>query len=188
MTLLTVAEFRTFVETDLEDEPLQVLLDAAEIAIDAVLGDLDYLGDRVDIRNGGSTIIFLSRVTGSITSITETVGDTVTELDPDDWLLRSDGVSIERLSNGTNSPSWWGGVPGGWSGRVTVSYTPADDLADRKRVQVGLMRLEINQAQGATSFTIGGYSESGGSASGLTYLQSREALLASLLPSTWSFA
>lgn len=196
MALLTVAAFREFVTTELGDAPLQTLLDAAEQAITAILGPVSDYG-RTETHDGGrSSIITLDAQADSIETVTETVGDTVTTLDADDYLLRNDRRSLERLANGTNPPGGWGWAGGRswspWQGRVTVGYTGFDDLARRRSVQRGLVELDLNQAGGTSDVSserIGEFSETFATrATGGDYLSARAALLDSLLSVGWSFS
>lgn len=196
MTLLTPAAFREFVTTELGDPALQILLDAAEQAIDALIGPVSGYG-RSETHDGGrSSIITLNAQADSIDTVTETVGDTVTTLAADDYLLRNDRRSLERLATGTNAPAWWGGWRQGpsivWQGRVTVGYTGFDDLARRKSVQRGLVELDLNQAGGTSDVSserIGEFTETFATrATGGDYQSARAALLDSLLSVGWSFS
>lgn len=171
MALLTIEQFRKFVATSLEDDELEVLLDAAESAITALYGPVG--GPVEETSDGGQTYIFLRRRASAITGIVETDIDVDTTLAADDWRLRDDGVSVRRLWNGTNAREWWG-YP------VVVTYTPADDLADRKRIQLKLVELDLNNTPGVTSERIGEWEEQHSESSVWNYPVQREAILASL--------
>jgi hypothetical protein len=172
MTLLSVEEFRDFVTSTVDDEGIQLLLDAAEQAINARFGDLDAGYGTDEIVDGGQSYIFLRRRAASIDSIVERVGTTDTTLDVTDYRLRGDGVSILRLASGVNQRSWWGAP-------ITVSYEPLDDLEERKRVQRALVMFDLNFVPGnATSETIGAWSETF-SAANPNYSEGREAIFAS---------
>jgi hypothetical protein len=71
----------------------------------------------------------------------------------DDYELSWTGQTLRRLNDGT-TPRWY------WYGRVKVTYTPVDDLAQRQRAQLALMRLDITTNPGLASQTIGTWSES----------------------------
>ena len=149
--LLTPDEFRAFEQTDLSDESLQVLLDAAEAEIVRYAGNPDA---SVEWLVGGQRFLFLDRPVTEITSITETnsSGD-VTTLTTDDWLLWPGGYRLERLRTGTNPRSTW-------QGRVTVNAAPTDESALRQSVQADLVKLSLNTRFGLSQQTIGTWSES----------------------------
>lgn len=153
MAILTVGEFREFVETDLDDASLQVLLDAAEEAILAYAGAPDEVTQLVD---GGVARLPLARRASAITSVTETRGTMTTTLAADDYRLRAEGYVLERLRTGTNPRSLWYGL-------VTLTYAPAADAETRKAVQIDLVKIDLaTQAGGGSlrSQTIGDFSES----------------------------
>lgn len=174
MTLLTTDEFRAFQATELDDASLQIFLDAAELAIEQRYG---VTGSPVtETVDGGQTYIFLRRRASSITSVLETWGDTDTTLAADDYQLRGDGVSVKRLGTGTNAATWWGAP-------VAVTYAAADDEAERKRIQVALVKLDLNIAPGASSEQIGSWMEQHQESSVWNYATQREAILDSLYAS-----
>lgn len=171
MTILSVEEFRTFAETALEDDPLQVFLDAAEAEIVRSAGPG---GQTTELFGGGLRIISLSRPADSIDSITETIYTTVDTLAADDYLLYPGGYLIERLQTGTNGRwRWWG--------RVAVTYTPADEEALRKAIQVDLVKLALSYSPGLTSTTIGSWTEQYQQAIG-AHADERDSILARLAP------
>ena len=154
--LLTLDEFRGLSESTLDDEPLQLLLDAAEAEITGFAGPV---GEITEIINTGGRLLVLGRPAASITSITETSRITpsqVTILAADDYLAYPGGLVYERLRGGTNSRS-------AWYGRVTVTYVPEDDLDIRKGVQADLVNLMLNYAPGYTSETVGAWTRQLGS-------------------------
>ncbi len=171
MTILTTAQFRAFEETELGDIPLQTLLDAAEIEIVRFAGDPTTAVEWM----GGGQYIYLYRPASAITSITETVlsTGTVTTLAADDYELSPDGFRIRRLNTGTNARSYW-------YGRVAVTYTPTDDTALRKAVQVDLVKLMLNYSPGVTSETIGDWAETFASNSVWNNLKERTDILSRL--------
>ncbi len=170
--LLTVAEFRQLASSSLEDEALQLLLDAAEQAITSRYGELGT--PVVETLDGGQSYLFLRRRAASIVSLVETNGMTDTTLAIDDWRIRGDGVSILRLPLGTNKQDRWGAP-------VTVTYVPLDDEADRKRVQMELVKLDQDYAPGVTSETIGAWSEQRVQSSVWNYQAERAAIIESLV-------
>lgn len=174
MTILTVDEFRDFVETDLVDSALQVLLDSAEEAI------LAYAGPPLEVTqlvDGGVARLAMTRPVASVSSITELYGGTTTTLAADDYRIRADGLVIERLRTGTNPHGYWHGF-------VTLTYVPLADTATRQAVQVELVKIDLaTQAGSGTlrSQTIGDFSESFGT-DNRDPQQQRSAALARLNP------
>jgi hypothetical protein len=171
---VTVAEFRDRVNSDVGDDAIQALLDAAEESILARYP----AGSGTEVHDGGQSYIFLRHRATSITTITETVSGTDTELDDSDFRLRDDGVSVLRLSTGLNPPIAWGRASPTWGSPVTVEYEMEDYDAELARVQVALVELDLNAMPGLTSETIGAWSEQANS--GIPYATEREAILASL--------
>jgi hypothetical protein len=182
VVLLSVADFKTFVPVPgVTDAALSTLLDAAE---QAIVGRYGASGNVTEIHDdGGGLYIFLGRRAASITSVTETFGDILgtadTVLASGDWILSNDGYSLKRLLTGTHPA-------GAWAPRVTVVYAAFDDTADRKRVQMELVKLDLNMTPGARSITVGAVSASSGGPT--DYPAEREAILASLLADVWTFA
>lgn len=206
MTLLTVEDLRLRVETKLDDGVLQDMLDAAERAITSYAGPVGTISEILD---GGQSYIFLRRRAESIAKVTETVWNTVTELDATDYRLRPDGVSLLRLRTGVNPPLFWGGqgfygpefgasagflgstiasqsqTP--WGHKVTVEYEPLDDLADRRRVQAALVKIDIAYTPGVIRERIGEWEEwrDRGTAT-WNDTEEREAILSSLQPQVYA--
>jgi hypothetical protein len=151
MSLLTVAQAKAFIESDLEDSALQMLIDAEEADINAIIGGYD---SQIDSFNDEtlSNIIVLTRRASSITTITEKIGGDgyyeTTTLSSDDYLFRSNRI-LERLASGTNPRTTWGNI-------VTVTYAPVDDRARRKMVIIHLLKLSI-EYNGLSSEKIGDY-------------------------------
>jgi hypothetical protein len=208
--LLTVEELllRPGMEAaaSLEESVLQSMLDAAE---DAIIGAAGPFGPMSEVLDGGGSYLFLRRRAKSIESITETVWNDETVLDLTDYRLRPDGVSVVRLRTGTNPPLFWGGqgfygpefgVATGflgstitsqstcpWGHKVTVSYTPLDDFADRCRVQVALIKIDLAYAPGVIEEQVGAWlvRRDRGSATWNDSAE-REAILASLQPQAYA--
>jgi len=144
---MDLTTLRTFVETDLADAPLQVILTAADEDLTLAVGPDTADVQTVDME--GERFLFLPRPVSAIASIKETVGTTTTTLATNDWKLWGD-KQIERLSTGTNPAD-------GWCGRVEVSYTPAD-LNRRNRALVQLVQLALDYRPGGKSESIGDHS------------------------------
>lgn len=148
MPLLTVAELR---EHGIGDGPpegmLTRLLSAAEGAIEGLYGSAG--GERTDVRYGAGDLLRLSRPAQSVATVSETVGTTTTTLAPNDFELTPRGRLLRRLNTGTNPRSAWGE-------RIVLTYTPIDDTADRIRVAVALVKLDLAyngyQSEGAPEF------------------------------------
>lgn len=165
--ILSVPELQAALETDLPVPVLQIHLDAAEQDISAVAGPAGAHTERV---SGGTRHLFLSRPAASITSVTEyaTPGTTPgTVLLGTDYFVRWHGRGLER-SNG-----------GRWADQVDVTYTPVDDAARRKQVQLDLVRLAITYRGAVKSETDGTYSASA-AVDPLAYERERQAVLRSL--------
>jgi hypothetical protein len=192
--ILTVAEFREHLVTRLSDDALQGLLDAAA---DAIADRAGQIGSVTDVRTGGGPTVALSRRIGAMASVSEQwlprtdpaavsgavlAGEfwgSATTLDPDDYLVSADGRSVQRLATGPNPAEAWGQA-------VRLEYAAFDDTAERARVQIALVRLDIAHSPGLAAQSVLGASEQ--YAAG-TYAQQREDIL-STLPGRrrWGFA
>ena len=152
MTLLTVAQFREHVTTSLGDDAIQRLLDDAEAAIVAFAGPVGSITELVD---GGGTRISLSRpidAAGDVSAISERAdSSSPLTLAANDWALRGRYV-LERLRTGTNGGIYWR-LP------VSVTYTPVDDTATRKMIQVELIKIEIAFNPALASETVGAWTQ-----------------------------
>ena len=170
--ILTVSEFREHVETSLGNAAVQRLLDGAEALIVARAG---VSGSITELAGGGYRWITVTRPIGTLTSIIEDYGadDDPVTLAADDYLVFPPGTVIERLSGGTNS-----GLR--WSGRVLVTYTPVDDTAIRKLVQLQLAKLEIAFTPGLAMTVIGSWTEQ--YLQGKTYPEQQADILNALSP------
>jgi hypothetical protein len=142
---------KTFVETDLADPALQLILDAAEEDLTKAVGPEG--GMIEDRAMWGQADFWTERPIGSITSITETDdAGTVVTLVAADYRLHPGKMRVTRLATGTNPNT-------GWTGRVTLSYQPAD-LAARNRAIVQLVELDLAFRPGLRSENIGDHSMS----------------------------
>lgn len=131
MALLTVAEVRAHVESDLDDDAFGRLIDDADAEIIARLG---ALASSVEVHKGGTERIWPHRKVSSITSIVERIDEQNTTLVATDYALDSDSRALERLQGGSNPRSEW-------APQVTVTYVPVDETARRKRLLVDLVKL-----------------------------------------------
>ena len=168
---MDLTTLRTFIETDLGDAPLQVMLEAANEDLTAAVGP-----DTADVCTRdmeGERFLFLSRPASVIATITTTIGGTVTSLATNDWKLWAGGTQLERLATGTNPAD-------GWCGRVDVSFTPGD-LNRRNRAIVALVQLELDYRHGKKSESIGDHSMTQDE-----YSAARGKIISGAV--TWSFA
>lgn len=147
-TLLTPANVREHVETDLSDTAIQRLLDDVDAEIIRRYGP--HGGPLTEIVDGREGLIILSRPILTVTSITERNGLTDTALAVDDW-RQWYNRALERLDSGTNGAEQWGE-------RITIVYTPADEQAQRKRVELDLVKLDIHY-EAVKAQVIGDYNE-----------------------------
>ena len=172
---LSVDQFRAYVNSPLTDDALLMLLDAACAAIDDAIGPT---GDIREFFRVQGDLLMLSRRAESITTVIEDARRSAVTLDDDDYELSTSGQTLYRLSDGTN-PRWY------WSGRVDVTYRPFDDTANRVRVAVELVKLDLAHQPGLASQTIGTWSETYATGSQATYAEQRAAILASLSGGAW---
>lgn len=169
--LLTVDELRLHITSSLTDEALQLLLDAAYAAIEETAVPIGSVTEL--ITPGYGDLVMLARKADSITSVIEGT----TTLAADDYELRSSGRVLRRLSTGTNAASYW-------LGRLDVTYAVPSDMAERKRVQLELVKLDLAFSPTLASQTIGTWKED--YATDKPYADQRDEILASL--STGSLA
>jgi hypothetical protein len=167
-TAMTVTDLRTFIDSGLPDTSLQSLLTSALDAIDDALGPLTC-HERIDAGRGD--LIMLSHEADAITSIVEDARWSAVTLDPTDYELSDTGMLLYRLRTGPN-PRWR------WHGRVDVTYVRPDDTAERVRVAVALVQLDLNHAPGLASQQIGTWQEA--YRTDQDYAAQRDAILASL--------
>lgn len=170
---VTVAQVRErAAATAVADDSIQSLIDAAVSAVSAVAGPSGAVTERHRVRAGGP-LLMLARDGAAVTGVTERAGTPAElALETDDWLLR--GSLLERLATGTN-PSLR------WRPPVDVAVTTADDSAERDRVALELVLLDLSYQPGVSSERVGDWSQTSGMASG-SYDAERDAILASLNP------
>lgn len=152
MTLLTTDEYRALHPSALEDEALQLLLDAAEADIVDFTGSDD--GAVVEWLVGGRQVVVLGRRAASISSVVEDPRwGSSTTLATNDYEIDPTGFLLYRKTGGDHSRYYWA------SGRVIVTYAAADSEAQRKVVQADLVYLVETYAPNLTSTTIGSWTE-----------------------------
>ena len=172
-TGFSVTALRGFVEGGfggLSDGTLQTLLDAA---MTAIVNEIGPPGETDELITVHGDLLMLSRRAASITSIVERHGWIPVTIAADDYEVSRSGRLLTRLRTGTN-PSWC------WRGRVKPTYVPVDDTAERIRVAVGLVKLDIVHNPGLPAITIGTWTEQYTSNSAFNYEVERAAILASL--------
>lgn len=167
---LTVDELREHVNSGLSDDALERLLEGAWQEIVAQTGD----GARTEYVGGGSRYITTHFPIASVSTITETRGDSVTTLQSDDWLKRGDYV-VQRLNTGTNPRH-------DFYGRVAITYTPVDNEAIKHGVQIDLVNAMLNFRPGLTQIAIGSWSEAYAANSAWNNSFERESILSRLDP------
>ena len=168
MALLTIPEVRQNVETGLENDALQRVMDAAEEDITQRHG---AVASQVDYLEGGLKSLWTTRPILSITSVVESVGTTDTTLATDDYIQRHD-TQIDRLDTGTNSRQRWGDA-------VKITYVPIDTTNRRIMAYIKLIKLEVEYS-GLDNSKEGDYSSKG-----LDYQMERNKILSTLTPITF---
>jgi len=150
--LITPAQAREHIESDLIDSAMQRLIDDADALIVERFGP--HTGQTTDtIFRDMQTddLLFLKRpLTGSPVSVTEWINDfSSIVLDPTDYRILYGGRALQRLINGVTGRSTWGA-------RVVVVFNPLDELAKRTRVEIDLVRLAA-QYNGLSREQVGDY-------------------------------
>jgi hypothetical protein len=165
----TVTRLRAFVTTDLSDAALQSLLDAARADVDRVAGPV---ASRERLRVRGD-LLMLSEPADTITAIVEDARGAAVTLAADDYEVSDSGRTLYRLWTGTNPARAWRGL-------VDVRYQRPDDTAERIRVMVALVQLDLVHQPGVASERIGNWEQSFTSNSAFNYELERASILASL--------
>jgi hypothetical protein len=168
-TGLTTDQFRAFQTTTLADAELALLLAAAWDEIEDAAGPQGTVTERLGPFRGDR--LMLSREADSITSVVEDARSSALTLAADDYELSDSGKMLYRLTVGTH-PRW------AWWGRIHVTYTVADDTAQRQRVQRDLVMLDLIGAGGVTSERIGDWTQTFATSSNPAEM--RASILASL--------
>jgi hypothetical protein len=166
--LLTVADIQAALETDLPGPTLSLFLEAAESEI---VGRFGASSPRTERLIGSTRHVFLSQAAAGVSSVKEYADNdtTGTTLAATDYALRFSGLGLERLGG-----AWW-------QNTVEVTYTPADDAARRKRVQLDLVRLFLTYRGAIKSEDAEGYSASS-AVDAAAYDRERERILSALAP------
>jgi hypothetical protein len=179
MASLTADELREHVTTALGDTALELLLEAAWQAIAVVAG---AEGDGVEVRPGGTSVVFLPRAASAIDTVKEWLGFSYERtLDATDYRLETDGVSVYRLASGLTPARYW-------QGPVELSFTAVDDEASRQLVQIALVRLFLDHHPGVQEEEIGDWRERFENNSDWNYATERDAILATLRARPLEFA
>ncbi len=136
--LITLAEMRKHVETDLEDTAMQRLIDDADATIVKQFGEHT---SQVDDGLTGERRLFPSRPIDADLIVTETIIDGSgfeqdTVLSATDYKILNGGRVLKRQIEGDNPRQFWGQ-------RVKLSYTPESDIVRRARVTVDLVKLAV---------------------------------------------
>lgn len=181
-TLLDIDDVQLHVETDLDDDALQRLMDAEEAEIVTRFGShgaADGTGPTVTRRvPGGDLFAFLGQRSVSITQVDETIGsssgETTTTLSADDYQSWDDGRSLRRLNDGTNARDLWGKF-------MDITFVGFDDRDRRKRVLIDLVKLSV-QYEAAKSSKIGDVS-----VSFTDYQKERESILSTMAQDYYVF-
>lgn len=149
-SLISVADVRARVETDLTDADIQMAIDAGEAEIIRLHGPhastiTEYRRPSMEVQR-----LQTSRPVSSITSITETYtatyGETTITLATTDYSL--EGVRTIRRKIGGAYPRTI------WAPLVTIVYVPVDDSARRKLPLMKLVQLALRYE--AASLTLVG--------------------------------
>lgn len=169
-TILTVDEVREHVETDLGDDALERLVDAAD---QEIIDRLGALATHTDVLPGhGLPALPLTRRASAITSAVERIGATNYTLGSDDYRLDANGYNLHR-EQGSTYPDV------GWNGEVTVVYVPyggaTGETAARKKLLVDLVKLDT-MYNAAQSDNVGD-----GSRTSLDHTAERNKLFSSML-------
>jgi hypothetical protein len=151
VAILTVEQLREHIESPLEDDALQRLLDGTE---DLIVRHAGASGSITELLGGSGAYLTTSRPISSVTSIVERHGETdAVTLAADDYrLINAGGYVIQRRSGGTNSRYLWNP----WT---QIVYTATDDADLRVLVQLGLIEIESNVKPGITMRQIGSWTE-----------------------------
>ena len=155
------------------DDVLEALLAAALEAIDLRYGTASAT-KREYVQPFGQW----ARL-GLRASAVTTVLEGTDEVDSDHYALWDGGHYLRRLDDNED--------PALWNGWVDVTYTPLSEAAERDRVTVALVDLDLNRPAGLTGITVGPWSEQYAQGDD-AYLKAREAILGSMRPSrvgTW---
>jgi hypothetical protein len=150
MSLVAVEEVRALIETPLEDEGLEAIIEREEaVMVKRIGANYDPLVPIVEVWEGDGKELFLNRPITTITTITE-----ATCLGADPTALTTDEFHIwHKQGRLTRLPRWkcWGAV-------VTVTYQPEDDNETRKALLIELLRLTLERTGLKSENVAGEYS------------------------------
>lgn len=157
-SLVSVAELKARVGTNLADTDLQDLIDQEEALLNRLYGSA--AGPVIEKRLPIRAFVYTKRPITSVTTVKETDDGVETTLAAADYRVWPWG--LERVGKS-------------WAELVEITYTPENDTLDRKRVIIELCRLTL-APRGVKSESIGGeYSYTAAD-----YTAEREKLIASL--------
>jgi hypothetical protein len=160
---LTIELVRERAPSSLSEAALNSLLAETYSHIAHVIGEPGPLTEVLTADAGD--VLLLSRPAASITSVLENN----TELDASDYKLGTTRLLL-RLSTGGH-PSLR------WRGRPEITYEVLNDVAERDRIAMALIKLEMNFNPGLASQRIGQWAES--YSQGVDVAAEREAIFAS---------
>jgi len=166
--VLSASEILGHVSTTLTAEQLAVFVDAAYASITERYGPATVNERR---RSTSGPVLMLAHRAASITSITED-GEA---LAADDYALRPGGRMLERKCDGTNPRTTWRGY-------VDLAYANAITDAERDRVAIALVELDLNYQPGMTGERLGDHQVSFAANSVFNYGIERDTILDSLEP------
>ena len=171
---LTVEQLRKHVETALDDDALQQVLDAQDAILTRWAGAADGVVETVYARD--LTLLPLQAEPATITTVTDWRGTTSTILTPGDFRIR--GRYLERAQGGgpafppvedlgigwpvwpqawtARDPLWSGNT---WGDRTEVEYVPVDGNAERIQTLILLVKLALNFEPGMSGQTAGPWGE-----------------------------
>jgi hypothetical protein len=149
---------------------------------DVLEGLLAAALEAIDLRYGPATETYREYVRpfgqwvrlGIRASAVSTVIEGTSALETADYALWPGGKYVRRLHDLD---------PSDWTGMVDITYRPLSEAAERDRVALGLVKVDLAYHPGLTSITVGPWSESYSQASD-SHAQAREAVLRSLRPAT----
>lgn len=135
------------IETDLDDAELDSMISSVQDEIDQRYGSIA----SVDIHQTGyRRFLVFSKPIDSITSIAEVeADDTEIVLSANDYRIRDDGRSVERLQTGDNARDEWGRL-------VHIVYVPQSNQSQRDEITIKLCILDI-QYNGLSNESAGDY-------------------------------
>jgi hypothetical protein len=164
-----LALLREHFGTGPSDDVLGTALAAALEAIDSRYGPAAAT-HREHLRPFGQWVKLGHRAS-AVTTVLEG-GETVAS---GDYMLWPGGRYLRRLDASDD--------PTAWTGWVDVTYTPLSEAAERDRVTIALVDLDLNRHTGLTGITVGPWSEQYAQGDD-SYARQRDAVLASMRPAS----